>query len=144
MHSDAASVGTKLPIDRHRIAITPVRIYGMNRPKTSHTVGRNVEMLIGRSGMDIQTVAARAGMSLRNLKHVREGRNTTTDSVDAIAQVFGLPGWLLLNPDLESDLANREWLERIATAFNLANPQGQQLLKAATEAAESMARDKIK
>jgi transcriptional regulator with XRE-family HTH domain len=112
----------------------------MKRPQTGRTIAKNLEFLQDRSGIEWQAISERSGVSLRTISYIRKNpeRSPTIESVDALAQVFGLTGWHLLNPNLLAEIENSAWLERIRSAFTLANPQGQALLQKATEAVEMM------
>jgi len=111
----------------------------MKGKTTAQRARLNIEFLIRRSGLEIQEVARRAGMSLRGLNYIRSGeRSPNVDTLDDIGQVFGLTGWHLISPDLERNIENQEWLDRLKEAFVLANPDGQELLKSAARAAEKM------
>lgn len=93
--------------------------------------------------MEWKTLAERSGVSIRGIGYIRTGeRSPSIESVDAIAQVFGLTGWHLLSPTLQNDIDNQEWLDRIRASFNIATPQGQELLKQAAKAAETLTRIK--
>jgi plasmid maintenance system antidote protein VapI len=108
------------------------------RERTATVVGRNVVMLAKRHSLDIQAVALRAGIGIRTIHHITAGRNTTIETADAVARVFGLTCWHLLNPELETDLENQEWVDRVRHVFGTAPAKGTDLVKDAIKAAETV------
>lgn len=109
------------------------------RETTARVIARNINMLLERSGLEAQQVAIRARIGIRTMAHLKVGSNPTIDTVDAVARVFGLPGWMLLNPNLSADIDNQEWLDRIRAVFGTAPQEGVDLVKRAVDAAETMA-----
>ena len=140
---DSAQVGTKLPPGKHKIAAMGIELENELRP-TAATIAKNLAMLLKKSGLEAQQVAIRAGIGIRTMSNLQAGSNPTIETVEAVANIFGLTCWHLLNPDLERDLANQDWLDRIHRLFNVAPQQGVDLLKKAVEMAEVLTPPKQK
>lgn len=109
------------------------------RDPTYVTIAKNLEFLVTRSGIDWQTLAQRSGVSLRSIGYIRKGeRSPSIETVDALAKVFSLSGWALLNPNLSEDYGNTDLIERLRSAYNRTNAQGKDLMMKTADIAATL------
>ena len=100
----------------------------------------NLEYLIGVTGKPIKEIHKQSGLSVSAIRKMRLGHNTSLDSFDAIAKVFGLPLWLMINRNLPAlfKSENREWLERVMDMAGEISEEGRGVIEKAIAAAEAV------
>lgn len=65
----------------------------------------NVKTLMERRKLNQVQLAAKAGVSQRHISNVlRQIHEPSTEIIEKLAAAFGLPGWLLMVPNLPPDL----------------------------------------
>jgi transcriptional regulator with XRE-family HTH domain len=99
------------------------------RPRTRTTLARNLAVLMEMHGWSYRALAARCGVSPRQIGNIlNEDSSCTTETADAIASAFGLEGWHLLLPDLPAELVDSPTIGRLVRAFIGADADGRELL----------------
>lgn len=71
------------------------------RESIRKTVSTNVQALMDHRKWTQEQLAAKSGVSQSHISNiVRQMNDPSTDKLDAIGEAFGIPGWLLMIPDL--------------------------------------------
>lgn len=99
------------------------------RPAVRAVLAANLRALKDRRDWTQTEVANKAHISQRYVSSVlNQEQAPTTEIVDALASAFGLPGWLMLVPDLPVELLDSQDLPLIIKHYLGAGPDGRALL----------------
>lgn len=107
------------------VAITP--------QKTKDAIASNLRRLMAHKKFTQEALAAKSGVSQRMISGVlSRATGVSAETLDALAQPFGLPGWVLCIPDLD-DAALRSGVATLVKGFTSASETGRSLLLAQAE-----------
>lgn len=108
-----------------------------NHPLPRHNLAKNLKMLLSKSAMSAPELAKKAGVDRKTINNQLNGRyDPRPEQVDAVAQVFGLKGWLLLSPNLQPDKRGNGRLVQLLELYADANEEGKEnILRVAEMAA---------
>lgn len=88
---------------------------------------------------DKKSVMAKHGIKPSTLRTARLAlKEPTLETVQQIATAVNTPAWLLLHPNGKEWDQNRDWIERIVSAYIAANDAGRMGIQAAATMAEQM------
>ena len=98
----------KTYLSERKPLLTTVPAYydDMGRKRLRQTVAANLTALMDRPGLKIsqERLGARSGLAQRAIGRIRNGEVAATlDSVEALADAFGLQAWQLLYPGMKPD-----------------------------------------
>jgi transcriptional regulator with XRE-family HTH domain len=95
-----------LQIEAHNNSGHPPYRSGMGAKKAIRAVlAANLTALMTRREWTQKQLEAKSGISQRHISSLRrETADCTTEILDALGAAFGIPGWLLLVPDLPVDI----------------------------------------
>jgi len=91
-----------LQIDAHNNSNRPPYRSAMAEKQAIRAVlAANLIALMTKRGWTQQQLEAKSGVSQRHISSLRRGTaGCTTEILDSIGSAFGIPGWILLVPDL--------------------------------------------
>lgn len=91
-----------LQIEAHNNSSDPPYRSQMAAKKAIRAVlAANLIALMNKRGWTQQQLEAKSSVSQRHISSLRRGTaDCTTEVLDALGSAFGIPGWLLLVPDL--------------------------------------------
>lgn len=91
-----------LQIDPHNNSSRPPYRFPMAGKKAIRAVlAANLIALMAKRGWTQQQLEAKSGISQRHISSLRrETADCTTEIIDSLGAAFGIPGWLLLVPDI--------------------------------------------
>lgn len=76
-----------------------------SRPRTEETIAKNLRRLMDMRGWSEEATAKAAGVSQKTINNtLNKNYRPKVETVDQIANAFGLKGWHLMIPDLCQDL----------------------------------------
>jgi transcriptional regulator with XRE-family HTH domain len=79
----------------------------------------NVKTLMERRKLNQVQLGAKAGVSQRHISNVlRQVHGPSTDIIEKIASAFGLPGWLLMIPNLPPELLDSTELLSVVERYS--------------------------
>lgn len=94
----------------------------------------NVRHLMEKRGDTQASLAKRAGVSQSNVYYViSTDRHVRLDTVEAIANAYGLAGWHLINPNLPTDLIDSPTLSKLVDTYINASHEGRKLIDQVAE-----------
>ena len=101
-------------------------------------LSRNLRALLARSPLTAPQVAKKAGIDRKTLNNQLNARfDPQAEQVDAVAQVFGLQGWMLLSPTFNPEVAQTN-INRLLQLFAEADEDGKEsIIRVAELAARS-------
>lgn len=132
----------------HNYAKASPYLNGM-RPKqsaTRATLSRNLRLLMERRDWTQKALEAKSGVSQRHISSLlNQQQDCTTEILGGLAHAFGLPGWLLLIPDLSAELLDSHRIPLLVNRYVDAGPEGRDLLDRLSEreASHNSSRTKI-
>lgn len=95
------------------------------RRNPAETFTRNLKMLLMETGMDLDTLVKKSGVSKRMIQYILSGeKKPTIERADAIAGAFKLDGWVMLMPDLRADLLKNGHLRELIKHYSEASEDG--------------------
>ena len=105
----------------------------MNRKATKnvdHVLALNLMRLMkGPPRMTIETLVAKSGVSRRMISYIFDGgRMPTIDTVEKLADAFGLRGWHLTFPNLDIEIAKSGGLDKLLTSYSSASELGRDFI----------------
>jgi transcriptional regulator with XRE-family HTH domain len=104
------------------------------RPTVGKTLADNLKALMQRRDWSQAQLADKSGVSQRHISNVlRAQTSSSVESVDALANAFGLPGWLLLIPGLDVTLMDGPLIPRLVSFYRGAGPEGRELIERLAE-----------
>ena len=112
------------------------------RPKTRATLARNLRYLMdhhpttdGSARWTQTAVAKKADIAQRSVGYMLDpkGPSPKLESVDGVANVFGLEGWHLIIPTLIDDLESDTSIRRIYDAYVEATTEGKRHIQRVAE-----------
>jgi transcriptional regulator with XRE-family HTH domain len=110
------------------------------RYSTRESLARNLKYLLAKNEMSYRELATRTkgAVSAKTVGNmVNEVGAPTIDSVEAIAQVFGLKGWHLIAPDLVDDLNGATSIRHLYETYMQAGAEGRRhIIRVAEREAE--------
>lgn len=112
-------------------------VYHMGNSKHSSTrkaLAANVAYLMAKHGDTQAGLAKRAKVTQSNVSYILSTeRNVRLDTVEAIANAYGLNGWHLINPDLPKELIDSPSLSRLVDTYIKTTPEGRAMMDAIAE-----------
>lgn len=88
------------------------------RPRTRDVFARNLSWLLHERQWSQRDLAQRSGVSQRQISNIVTGKMAPTiETADALAEAFGLPGWILLNADMPTDLLETPSLRKLVAGW---------------------------
>ena len=108
------------------------------RPRTRAVFARNLSWLLARREWSQRDLAARSGVSQRQFSNILRGAAAPSiEAADALAAPFGLPGWIMLNPDMPTDLLESPTLRKLVASWIAATEEDRAYLdRVAAQAAK--------
>lgn len=104
------------------------------RPDTAETLRTNLRALMKHDDMSLDELSKKSSVSKRMISYILTGeRNPTVDIAEALASVFGLPGWQLMLPRLPIDLAKNGGLNKLVSNYAMATTEGRQYIDRVAE-----------
>jgi transcriptional regulator with XRE-family HTH domain len=95
------------------------------RPLPRDVLARNLEALFKKTGFSAPEVARKAQVDRKTVNNQLNARvDPRPEQVDAVAKIFGLNYWDLLNPYFDVDAETNETLVRLIELFSSANDTG--------------------
>lgn len=93
-------------------------------------LARNLRHLMDRAGHNPRMLSELCGVSQRAIAHMlKKDKIARIDTVDEVAQVYGLDGWHLISPTLINDLNASPTLSKLIDSYNKASPDGKRLIE---------------
>jgi hypothetical protein len=115
------------------------------RLSTRQSLSRNLRYLLAKHQMSYRDLATktRGAVSPKTVGNmVNEVGAATIDSVEAVAQVFGLNGWHLIAPELIDDLNGNTSIRHLYETYMASSPEGRRhIIRVAEREAEYETRE---
>jgi len=106
------------------------------RPLPRQTLAKNLRALLDKTGLSAPEVARRAGVDRKTLNNQLNGRyDPRPEQVQAVAQVFGVNNWDLLNPSFTPDAPTNHVLQQIIANYGKADKAGRESIQRVAEMA---------
>ena len=99
-------------------------------------MARNLRFLMDAHAWTQADVAKAAGVSqktISNLLAPDRYQDAKLETVEQVAQAFGLDGWHLILPNLPDDLINKPTMRALYDAFRNASPDGRAMIMSVAE-----------
>lgn len=111
---------------------SPLFHYGnvkQKRPAIRATLAANLLALKDRRGWTQTEVAIKAKISQRYVSSaLNQQQSLSAEIVDALASAFGLPGWILLIPDLPVEVLDTQRIPLLVSHYIHAGQTGQKAI----------------
>lgn len=108
------------------------------RPIPREILARNLAALLKKTGFTSPEVAGKAKVDRKTVNNQLNGRfDPRPDQVDAVAKVFGLGYWDLLNPYFDVDKETNETLVRLVELYSRATDTGKESIISVAQLAAS-------
>lgn len=106
------------------------------RPRTRNTVIRNLTWLMAKRQWSQRDLAARSGVSQRQISNILNGIGAPSiETTEALAVAFGLHNWQLLNDDLPTDLLESPHLRKLVSGWISGSDEDREYLNLVAERA---------
>ena len=107
------------------------------RPLPRHTLAKNLRLLMETVQLSEREIAKRAKVDPKTVNNQVNGRySPDAEKADAVAKVFGLQGWQLLDPAFDVKRAMNEKLQELFELYDAADDAGREnILRVAEMAA---------
>ena len=106
----------------------PKAIKMKRRPR--QTLIRNLRYLMDKYDYSGNAIAKKAGVSEKTVSNMLNDRhNVTLDSVQKVAEVFGLDSWHLILPNLPVDLIDTGVGDRLLNNYSNSSQEGRNLIE---------------
>jgi len=104
------------------------------RPATKTVLARNLRHLMEDRRWDQLTLAKKSGVSQKTISNIlRQEKVPTLDTVESIAQAFGLNLWHLIMPTLVDDLQSQTSIRSVYNAFIKSSERGKAFILTVAE-----------
>lgn len=111
------------------------------RPRTRNVFARNLAWLLAQRGWSQRDLAAKSGVSQRQISNILSGATApTVETADALAAPFGLPGWIMLNADMPTDLLDSPSLRKLVASWIAATDEDRDYMNRVAEQAAKYGR----
>lgn len=106
-------------------------------PPPRKTLANHLKVLIAKTGLSAPEVAKKAGVDRKTVNNHLNGRyDPRPDQVRAVAAVFGVNEWDLINPRWSPHKEQNNKLSELIELYEKANPEGREnILRVAEMAA---------
>jgi transcriptional regulator with XRE-family HTH domain len=105
-----------------------------NNKPTRESLARNIRYLMKRAEWSESELARRSGVSQKSINNILNlVHSPKLETVDAIAEAFGLTGWHLIMPNLPDDLLTSRTLEGLVRSYVKASDDGRELINRVAE-----------
>lgn len=106
----------------------------MGIPKPRESLIKNLRFLMRREGLSEERLATRAGVAQKTINKILNNQSAPTlDTVDKIAEAFGINLWHLVMPALPEELISSPSIEALYNAFKSASPRGREHISLVAE-----------
>ncbi len=107
-----------------------------NRPLPRHTLAKNLRILLENTGFSAPEVARRAGVDRKTINNQLNGRyDPRPEQVRAVAKVFHLDEWDLINPNFNPNTPKNQMLKGIIDNYAKADEAGKESIARVAEMA---------
>lgn len=101
-------------------ALDSLQTVGMSnpRPRTRDAISRNLKMLMAHADYSQRDLAAKSGVSQRQISNILSGATSCSIEVaDALGKAFNLNGWQLMIHDLPEALVDSPSISRLVDSY---------------------------
>lgn len=104
------------------------------RPDTRETLAENLAFLLEERDWSYRDLADKAGLAHKTVGNIiNKVSAASIETVQKIAEQFGLEGWHLIMPTLISDLTSSTSIRKLYTSYSKANEAGRRHIERIAE-----------
>lgn len=104
------------------------------RPHTTETLARKLNYLMDKHGYSERDMEQKSGVSAKTVNNMRNAKHKpAVENVDKVAAVFGLPGWLLITPDIPDEIMDSQGLKNTLKNYAAADASGREAIERIAE-----------
>lgn len=97
----------------------------LRRPETTESLARNLRHLMRQNGLSEKALEKRSGVAQKTINNIlNRVSSPTLDTVEKLAQSFGLTGWHLIMPSLPDDLVSSQSIEKLYKSYLNSSAEG--------------------
>lgn len=104
--------------------------------QTRAAIARNIRQLREAAALSQAQLATKAGIgqtSISNMERV-DGKSPTAETLECVASALRVPPWILMLPEIPSDLSTLKHLERLALTYLSVGDAGRRTIDTIAEA----------
>lgn len=104
------------------------------RPDTRDTLAENLAFLLKEREWSYRVLADKAGLSHKTVGNIKNKTNAASiETVQKVAEQFGLEGWHLIMPTLISDITNSTSIRKLYESYTKASEDGRRHIERIAE-----------